>query len=159
MNVVRIDEELKKVKCQYDLLAHGLKSLRETETKVVKEALQRGTKIRILTVDPSVRELETVDRKEKKPLGSTSDSIRQLIKWADTLNEQYPGKCKIKLANYLPNEYFCREDNYIYVGPYQYGKESQRVITMEFKKRGKGFEYYEQYFNDLWNDPEYCHDI
>ena len=74
----------------------------------------------------------------------------------DSLKKNYPGQIEIKLAKHLPSEFYCRVDDSIYVGPYQYGKDSQQMITMEFKNPGKAFAYYEEYFDSLWKDSGYC---
>lgn len=152
----RIARIMNDTKLNYDLIAFGLKSLREGNPQGVSALLQRGAKIRIITVDPNTKALEERDIEENEIVGHTADTIRQLIKWVENLSGQYPNQCEIRLARFLPTEYYCREDNYIYVGPYQHGKNSQQTITTEFKKGGQGFEYYEQYFEKLWNDPEYC---
>ena len=153
---LRMDDVQGDVRNNYDIMAYGLKSLRESKSREIEEMLQRGAEMRIITVDPKYEGLIDIDAKEKKVEGSTSDSIEKLIGWVEMLNAKFPGKCQIRFSKFLPSEYYCREDNYIYIGPYQYGKESQRVFTMEYKKGGAGFEYYERYFEDLWNDPEYC---
>ena len=118
--------------------------------------LRRGAVIRILSVDPECEELIDRDIQEKKAKGATALSIRQLKEWADALEKEFPGQLQVRFANYLPSEFYCRVDDAIFVGPYQYGIESQQCITSEYKNPGKAFAYYESYFETLWNDKEYC---
>ena len=152
----RIDAQIDKTRNQYDIIAFGLKSLREGYSEGVENCLKRGTHIRIITVNPNNPRLETRDKEEKKASGSTKLSIIQLAHWVDELNTKYHGQVQIRYSDTIPTEYYCREDNYIYVGPYQYGKESQQMITMEYRSPGKAFEYYDAYFQSLWDDTEYC---
>ena len=152
----RIDECTSKAKKHYDIMAFGLKSLRDGNAKGINDLLKRGALIRILSVDPECKALEDRDIQEKKTVGQTAHTIRQLIEWVEGLKKTYPGQIEIKLAKHLPSEFFCRVDDSIFVGPYQYGKDSQQLITMEFKNPGKAFTYYEDYFDSLWENEDYC---
>ena len=152
---IKIDKQMEKANRHYDLIAFGLKSLREGNTPGVKNCLKRGASIRIISVDPDCELLKMRDRQEGKIEGSTAHSIRQLQIWADELNQKYPGKITVKYSKYLPNEFYCRVDDSIFVGPYQFGKESQQTITSEYRNPGKAFALYEAYFDDLWKNAEY----
>ena len=153
---IRIDACTEKAKRHYDIMAFGLKSLRDGNHQGVVNMLERGTKIRILSVDPDCEALKERDVQEKKAPGSTALSIRQLQEWVNDLSSKYQGQIQLRLSKFLPSEFYCRVDDSIFVGPYQYGKESQQVFTIEFKNPGKAFSYYETYFNSIWNDPDYC---
>ncbi len=153
---IRIDECIEKAKKQYDIMAFGLKSLRDGNSKGIENMLKRGARIRILTVDPQCQALRDRDIQEKKTPGETAHTIIQLKEWAVELSKKYPDQVHIRFARYLPSEFYCRVDNAIYVGPYEYGKDSQQLITMEYHAKGKAFAYYEEYFDSLWNDKEYC---
>lgn len=152
----RIDECTGNAKKHYDIMAFGLKSLRDGNAKGINDLLKRGASIRILSVDPECKALNDRDIQEKKTEGQTAYTIRQLIGWVEDLKKTYPGQIEIKLAKHLPSEFYCRVDDSIFVGPYQYGKDSQQLITMEFKNPGKAFTYYEDYFDSLWKDKDYC---
>ena len=153
---IQIDACTEEAKRHYDIMAFGLKSLRDGNHQGIVNMLERGAKIRILSVDPDCEALKERDVQEKKASGSTALSIRQLQEWVNDLSSKYQGQIQLRLSKYLPSEFYCRVDDSIFVGPYQYGKESQQVITIEFKNPGKAFSYYETYFNSIWNDPDYC---
>ena len=53
----------------------------------------------------------------------------------------------------MPLDFYCKIDDNLYVGPYLYGKESQQTISYRFSPNGKGFKYYSNYFETLWNSP------
>ena len=152
----RIDAQLDKTRKKYDIIAFGLKSLREGYHDGVENCLKRGAHMRIITVNPDNSRLKIRDIEEKKTPGSTKLSINQLSQWVDKLNRKYPGHVEIRYSDTIPTEFYCREDDYIYVGPYQYGKESQQMITMEYHRPGKAFDYYENHFQSLWDDSKYC---
>ena len=153
---VQVDERMRKARKHIDIIAYGLKSLRESRTRLIKDALKRKVTIRIITVNPESEVLRVKDKDEGKNEGSTAQSITKLVEWAAQLNTGSTGKIELRFCETLPSELYYRVDKYIYTGPYQFGRESQRSITTEYKSPGKGYSYYKQYFEDLWNDENFC---
>ena len=49
------------------------------------------------------------------------------------------------------------EDDYCFVGPYQYGIDSQQTISMEYGE-GKAYDFYTAYFKERWDDSSFCKD-
>ena len=62
----RIDECTSKAKKHYDIMAFGLKSLRDGNAKGINDLLKRGASIRILSVNPACEALNDRDIQEKK---------------------------------------------------------------------------------------------
>ena len=153
---IQVDKYMQKAKNHIDILAYGLKSLRENRTETIKNALRRNVKIRIITVNPNNDLLALKDRDENKVKGSTAESINELIKWVENLNNDSVNKIFLRFCETLPSELYYRVDNYIYIGPYQFGRESQRTITTEYRYPGNGFSYYEDYFEALWENEKFC---
>ena len=89
------------------------------------------------------------DQAEGKPEGYTKKSIMELRTFFKKTSIRK--KVKIKYHNDLPLDLYFRVDNHVFVGPYLFGKDSQQMITYEFEKGGKGFDYYTNYFDSLWN--------
>ena len=108
----RIDECTSNAKKHYDIMAFGLKSLRDGNAKGINDLLKRGGSIRILSVDPECKALNDRDIQEKKTEGQTAYTIRQLIGWVEDLKKIYPGQIEIKLAKHLPSFYEGREMEY-----------------------------------------------
>ena len=154
-----VESRMRKAKKHIDIIAYGLKSLRETNSDLIESFLKRGGAVRIITVNPSCETLSIRDMEENKISGSTSDSITKLISWVSSLSKKDGYKISLKCSNYLPTELYYRVDNHIYVGPYQFGKESQSTITLEYRRPGKAFSIYEDYFQSLWDNEEYCVDL
>lgn len=155
MNVL-VGERLNKAKDHLDIIAFGLKSFRESKRDIISEKVKHGMSVRIITVDPRCEYLDQRDLDENKVMGSTADSIVQLCRWIVELKKIGGDRVEIKFCQTLPTEVYFRVDDYIYAGPYQFGKESQRTITMEFRGPGEGYKYYKDYFDSLWNDKGFC---
>lgn len=153
---IQVAKRLDKAKDHLDIIAFGLKSFRESKRKLIADKVAHGMSIRIITVDPKCDLLKQKDLDEKKVVGSTSDSITQLCRWILELQELGGSKVEIRFCNTLPTELYFRVDDYVYAGPYQCGKESQRTITMEYRSRGEGYKYYRDYFDALWSDKSFC---
>ena len=110
--------------------------------------LKKGVQIRIITMDPNCEVLKLRDRAEGKSEGATKESIVHLQEFFQKTNKRK--KVQIKYHQQLPLDFFFRVDDHIFVGPYIYGKESQQMITYEFEKGGRGYDYYMDYFESLW---------
>lgn len=147
-----VDKRLKDANKCLDVMAYGLKSFRESTNELIKDKIQDGIKIRILTVNPDSKYLSYRDLMENKMSGSTSHDIRKLADW---IKEFSSDSIEIRYCDFLPTELYFRIDGCLYVGPYEIGRESQRTITYEFISGTKGFEYYTDYFDALWNNSKH----
>ncbi len=136
------------MKNQIDIIAMGLSSWLNARGDKIATALRHGIQIRIITVHPDSPFLSAIDLRENKMIGTTKQSIESLIK---NIQLNYSGQIEIKFYNNLPLDMYFRVDNHLFVGPYLYGKNSQQTITYEYSKGGKGFDYYTNYFEQLWN--------
>ena len=132
-----------------DIIAYGLKSFRESKSQRIKQLLQYGMKMRIITVDPKLGILEYKDRDEGKIEGSTAASIHDLIKWCKEI-----GKVEVRVIDTLPTELYFRVDSNVFVGPYEIGRESQQTITMHLKGKTDGVKYYTEYFDNIWKNAK-----
>lgn len=155
MNTI-VTERLKTAEDHLDIIAFGLKSFRETRQNILKERIEHGMILRIITVNPNCELLKQKDMDEEKVEGSTAKSIKELCKWIVELKRIKNAQVEIKFCNTLPTEVYFRIDNYIYVGPYQLNRESQRTITMEYRTTGEAFKYYQNYFELLWSNNSFC---
>lgn len=153
---IEVHRRLNNAENQLDIIGYGMKSFRESRDELIRSRLQKGLKVRIITVDPNCNFLKQRDIDENKMEGSTANSINQLNDWVNKLNNEYDKSVEIRFCKTLPTEVYFRVDDYIYVGPYQCGKESQQTITMEYHSQGTGFQYYNSYFEKLWNDENFC---
>lgn len=149
------DPELDKAKKQLDVIAFGLKSFRSKHTKRVEKILKRGVNVRMLTMNPDKNNpfLKQREIEEEETDGQIRNSIDQLVSWANLLNSRnYKGKIVIKGYKCMTLDFYWRVDDELYVGPYWYHVGSQQTITYKFHKGKKGFDIFEEYFENLWND-------
>lgn len=147
----KVDEYLNKTIREMDIIAYGLKSFRESKEQVIIHQLQSGMHLRIITVNPDSSLLTIKDDDENKNKGSTEGSIVDLVLWMDNLKDKYRNNVELKLIDRLPTELYFRMDNMIFVGPYELLRESQQTITFQFMTNTDGGNYYQNYFNQLWN--------
>lgn len=135
-----------------EICAMGLKSFRDAETELIKKRIKNGMTLHVLTIDPKSEFTNAVDKSEGLSVGSTRQTIEDLIKWFEELKslQKYDGQIELRVYNHYPYEfYFCIDDN-MYIGPYQ-EKTSQQTITYYFKNKSEGFDYYKTHFNHLWS--------
>lgn len=151
------NEHMQGLKEQLDIMAFGLGSLRDAQGDEIERKVKKGLKIRILTLDPKSKFLEQREKDEKKSIGSIKKSIENLTEWIDELKKIATDEKNIEIEFYdtLPLDFYFREDNALFIGPYLYGKGSQQTISYEFKNNSKGFSYYTNYFEKLWSDKDF----
>lgn len=137
---------------QIDIIALGLSSWLIARSDKIADALKHGVRIRIITSDPENIFLKEIDASEKKFEGSTRQSILNLI--GEVAKYKTFGSIELKVYNGFPLDTYFRVDVHVFVGPRLYGKASQQTITYEFSKGGKGFDYYNKYFEMLWTSTE-----
>ncbi|HCL56036.1 MAG TPA: hypothetical protein DHW82_03385 [Spirochaetia bacterium] len=151
------DFYMKDLKDELDIIAFGLKSFRDSQSAIIEEKVKKGLKIRILTIDPNSVFLKQREKEENEIEGQIKKTILDLIQWVNDLKEIAPDDKNIGLKKYdsLPLDFYFREDDRIYIGPYLYGISSQQTISFEFKSNSQGFEYYKNYFERLWNNENF----
>lgn len=141
-----------------DIIAWGLKSFRDAKDKIVREKVERGLKIRFVTLHPDSEYVNQREKDEKEIPGQIRLTILNLQEWIESLQKiaPKPDNIQVKYYNSLPEDFYFRVDDHIFIGPYLYGISSQQTISYEFKSPAKGALYYRDYFERLWNDPTFC---
>ncbi len=125
---------------------------------LVRAKVRRGLKIRIIAPDPDSEHVRERERDEKEVEGQIRQTIVNLAEWLEELREISPDSSNIQIRYYnrLPEDFYFRVDEHIFIGPYLYGISSQQTISYEFRGSSHGFTYYKDYFETLWNDSEFC---
>lgn len=146
------------MKRQLDLCAFGLKSFRDSRTRLIREKVKSGLQMRILAPFPESPFVKQRELDEHVVNGDIKKSIYDLTKWVKRIEKvsSDPDRIGIKYYQSLPLDYYCHQDETIFVGPYMFGKGSQQTITYEFRKGGIGYDYFEDYFEELWADDDFC---
>jgi len=143
---------------QFDIIAFGLRSFRDSQDMIIKQKVREGLKIRILSMNPygdfiDQRSIEEAEKHVITPDSQLKDSIIGLEQWARNINKTVEPKKHIELRYYncMTLDFYYRMDNVLYIGPYWYKKSSQQTVSYKFIK-GEMFNLYEEYFENLWND-------
>lgn len=152
-----INKKLDSMDIGMDIIAFGMRNFLSVQGDLLIEKLNRGCRIRILTITPNspfVRQRE-IDELEME--GQIKNSIDFMIKWAKTAQGNLTDKGLISVKTYsgLPQDMYQKVDDYVYIGPFLYGKPSQQTIAYSFAPKSKGAEYYTSYFNKLWSDDNF----
>lgn len=143
-----------------DILAWGLKSFRESKDHEVRAQLARGLHLRILAPHPDSPMIAQREQEEREVPGQIRNTLLQLEDWVNTLKEVAPTPAAVQLRWYrgLPQDFYFRADDQLFIGPYLYGLSSQQTISYQFAAPSHGFDYYTRYFDRLWDDPEFAED-
>lgn len=154
----RADATLTKLRNELDMVAFGLKSFRNVQGGLIERKVKRGLKIRILTMNPNSQIVKQREIDEGEVAGQIKKTILDLENWIIKLKKMSPDPQNIQLKFYdnLPLQSYYRQDSYIYTGPYLYGKPSQQTISFEYRANSHGYDYWDTYFNVVWNDPEFA---
>jgi len=142
---------------QLDICAFGLKSFRDAKSYEVRQKVKDGLKLRILAPKPDSTFLAQRERDEKVSPGEIRKRIVDLAKWGKRLRgvSPVPEHVAIKFYDALPLDFYWHQEHWLFVGPYLYGRGSQQTITYEFTKGGKGYGYFSNYFEELWEDEDF----
>lgn len=141
-----------------DIIAFGLRNFRDAQTDIIKQKVSQGMQIRILTINPKSKFLEQREKDEKELPGQIANTIVQLDSWVEEIKQMQirDKQVQIKFYDTLPLDFYFRLDNRLFIGPYLYGKTSQQTISYEYSYSSVGFEYYVNYFENLWNDETFA---
>ncbi len=142
-----------------DICAFGLRSFRDSTAKETRNACANGLVIRFLCISPSSIYLEQREKEENVGKGEIARTINDCIEYFLDLKKDFPQNVFVKSYDSLPLDLYWRQDDILAVGPYLFGKTSQQTITYEYKKGTAGFSYYTDYFEELWNNNEFCTEI
>lgn len=149
------DEYLSKAK-YIKAIGFGFKSLRDSQESRIIQILRNGGNVMLITMKP---DCDILKAREKDEGQNISDSIKALIEWANKINtENYTGKIEIRYHDHLPSCFVFLMNNRLFTGPYEYGKTSQQTLSFEYSITGNAYEYYEKYFDSLWNNEKFCED-
>lgn len=155
---VRANITFKDIKNELDMIAFGLKAFRNAKGHEVEEKVKQGLKIRILTINPYSPYVAQRERDENEVSGQITKTILDMQIWIERLKTLSPNKdnIQLKFCDNLTIESYYRQDDYIYTGPYLYGKPSQQTISYEYKRESIGYQYWSRYFQTLWDDPAFA---
>lgn len=151
---IRVDSLLSELHDNLDICAFGLKSFRDAKSQIVRQKVKDGLRLRILCPHPESTFLSQRESDEDALSGEIRKRIHDLAKWIHRLQAISPKKGNVVLKHYdaLPLDFYWHQQRWLFVGPYLQSRGSQQTITYEFAKDGRGYEYFTEYFQELWED-------
>lgn len=144
------DEAQESARKCVDAIGFGFSSWRQNKAREVRQMLQRGVKIRLLSPLPDTEFVKQREKDEEVAQGNISQSIHLLHKWVDGLKKY--GDIELRFYKSLPLDFYFRVDDALFIGPYLYKKQSQQTVSYEFCRSGNMFSEYTQYFEIVWKD-------
>lgn len=146
------NKQLANCSTKIEIIAFGLKSMREAKGDYIASLAKNGVKIKIISPSINSTFLSVRDQMENNQDGSIKKSIEDLIKWIQEVNtsiEIEENKIEHKVYDFLPLDFYFRIDNSVFVGPYMHGMSSQLSLSMEFCE-GEGLIHWSTYFDKIW---------
>jgi hypothetical protein len=155
---VRLNEIWDKLTNNLDIIGFGFKSFRDSQNYSIKEKVKNGLKLRILTINPLSPFVKQREIDELQLIGSIKKTIFDLERWVNDLKKVCPNEnnVQLKFYNSLPLDFYWRQEDKLFVGPYLYGIGSQQTITFEYKEKTRGYTFYRNYFESLWENDDFC---
>lgn len=138
-----------------DIAAFGCKGFINYQGETLKKRLQKGLKIRFLVPDKDSHFIKQRESDENATDGEIKNNIEQLMLWVESTKSSLKlndDAIIIKKYSCLPIDSIMRIDDNIFVGPFMFKKISQLTMAYQYTKGGKGYEYYHEYFNSIWDD-------
>jgi len=152
-----INEKLQSMDTGMDIIAFGMKNFLSVKGDLLIQKLNKGCQVRILTINPESPYIKQREKEEFELEGQIKNSIDFMIEWARSTKNNLSNSdlISVKVYDGLPQDMYQKVDEYVYVGPFLYGKPSQQTIAYSYIPKSKGSKYYISYFNKLWNDENY----
>jgi hypothetical protein len=147
--------KLLKTANEIDIAALGSKGLISSQGDVIKSRLVNGLKIRFLVPKRSSNFISQREIDENATSNEINNNINRLVSWIESTKLELglrDDSIVIREYSSLPMDSIMRIDDNIFVGPFMIGQLSQLTMGYQYKKGGKGFQYYHDYFNKIWND-------
>ena len=140
---------------EIDIAALGCRGLINFQGAVLKMRLKNGLKIRFLVPERNTQFITQKEIDEGATKDDINNNINHLIRWIQNTRQELSlndDQLIIKQYKALPIESIMRIDNKLFTGPFMAQKLSHLTMAYEYKKGGKGYDYYLNYFNEIWNN-------
>lgn len=151
----RSNPKLSKMKYKWDVIAFGMRGLRDAMATQIEQQIEKGVQVRILTISPESKYLVQQEIDEGEIQGQIKKTIIDLESWIKRIQKKH-SNVHIKFYDALPLDLYFRIDDVLFVGPYLNGITSQQTITYEYNEKGEAFKAYSQYFEKLWGNDEFA---
>jgi hypothetical protein len=152
---------LDKCKKNLDIMAIGMSGYLAAKENELKTLVRNGCTIRLLVCNPnSDAIIIRANDEPSTPVDKLKSDILELRKWVKDMNTQYSNNdLSIKYHNTYPAFAYLRIDKNIFWGPNLYLMPSQQSMAFSFDSSGKGFDYFSNYFDKLWDKSNFANNM
>lgn len=156
------NECLDNAKKQIDIIAIGMANFLSCKRNVLEKKATNGVNIRIISCD----NLSMLTQREKDEtiggngnvIGTMRNEVEALTEWVQSVVNKN-GNIAIKYHSTYPGFSYLRIDDNVFFGPNLPLYKSQINFALEFNINGKGGQYFNEYFNSLWDNNNICSQI
>jgi hypothetical protein len=142
---------------ELDIAVYGAKNFLNFQGVLLKERLKKKMIMRILIPIKDSCYISQREKDENATAGEITKTISDLCKWVSLVKNELKLSddfLMIKQYNCLPIESIMRIDEDLFVGPFMVKKPSQQTMAYRYHHGGTGYDYYLDYFNEIWDDPD-----
>ena len=136
---------------QMDMIGYNFNSLSIMYGDLIKEKVKNGLQIRIMAVNP---ESININEMEYYNYNTIRGKAMDLDAWVKYLKSIAPDRenVQLRLLNTLIQNTYLRVDGHVFITPFAYmnSMNSMKRISYEFSERKKGFLYYTEVFEKMW---------
>lgn len=156
---IKSNECLENARKQIDIIAIGMTNFLNYKGDLLENKAMNGVKIRIISCD-NLTMLEQREKDEKigcggNVIGTMKNDVQELSDWVQRVRNK-EGKVEIKYHSTYPGFSYLRIDDSIFFGPNLPLYRSQINFALEFDIKGQGGQYFNNYFDSLWDNNNIC---
>lgn len=163
MNAFDANTALDQCSNSIDIIAEGLSNYRAAKGDILKDKiLKHNVEVRIISCDS----FEMLRKRAQDESSSGIDDgksamqkVKELAQWVEQLRNELGDKSdriQIRYHSSYPELSYLRIDNKVFVSTNLWKKQSQQSFAIGFMSNGEGGEYFQNYFQNLW-ESDFVH--
>ena len=155
MNVYDTNQALQNCQKSVDIIAEGMSSFISAQGDVLLSLIQKKVKIRIISCDSYEMLSLRAGDESYNGVGNGASAVQNVLnltEWVKQIKSDNPNSdIAVRFHSSYPAFTYLKLDDIIFVSANLWRKQSQQTFALSFVKGGKGADYFERYFDDLWN--------
>lgn len=164
MNIDDANTALEKCNDSIDIIAEGLHNYINAKGTLLKDKIiHSNVKVRIISCDSeALLKLRAQEELGMECSGNDAVSkVKYLDQWVAEIRKSLGDKqdnIQIRYHSSYPGFSYLRIDTASFVSINLWGKPSQQCFALSFLGTGKGYTYFHNYFEELWENPNFIHE-
>ena len=163
MNAFDANTALDQCNNSIDIIAEGLSNYRAAKGAILKnKVLEHNVSVRIISCDSSEMLRKRAQDESSSGIddgNSAVQKVKELTQWVEQLRKELGDKSdriQIRYHSSYPELSYLRIDNNVFVSTNLWKKQSQQSFAIGFIANGEGGEYFQNYFDNLW-ESDFVH--